>query len=185
MAKPRFFTQVTTALGLLVGLKSPAHGELQIGQIAPHFELKNHRGESFSLEKRRGAWTILFFYPKAETPGCTKQACAYRDAIEIVRKLGAEVYGISTDTVDAQAQFHKNQNLNFDLLADTEGKVVNTYGTKMPAMNISKRWTFVLDPELKIRHIDTSVDPVKDVEKMAEVIRNLQNKDKTPSKGVF
>lgn len=146
--------------------------DLKVGDPAPKFIAKTHEGKDFSLESRKGKWTVLYFYPKADTPGCTKQACAFRDSIKKIRDQGAEVYGISSDSVEAQAKFHKKHHLNFPLLADPKSKIIRQYGAKMMAVNLSKRWTFIIDPELRIRTIDKEVDPVKDAGKVtAEIIR--------------
>lgn len=165
-------------LCLMTAITSLAHAEISEGTKAPLFELKTHTGSSFSLAGQKGKWTVLYFYPKAETPGCTKQACAFRDNIKKITSLGADVYGISTDTVEAQAGFHKNHQLNFTLLADAEGKVTEMYGTKMPVLKMSKRWTFIIDPELVIRSINKEVDPVKDADNVAAKIINLQKNKK-------
>ncbi len=147
---------------------------LKIGDPAPVFKAKTDSGADFDLATRKGSWTILYFYPKAGTPGCTKQACAFRDNIKKIHDQGAEVYGISSDTVESQAKFHKEHNLNFSLLADPKDEVINTYGTKMPLLPLSKRWTFVIDPDLKIRSIEKDVDPVLDSTKTAQLITSLK-----------
>lgn len=146
----------------------------KVGDPAPLFKTFTHEGKEFDLASRKGKWTVLYFYPKAGTPGCTKQACAFRDSIEVIRKEGAEVYGISSDSVKAQAKFHEEHHLNFTLLADEKAKVIRQYGTKIMAVNFSKRWTFIIDPELKIRAIDKDVDPVKDPEKVQKEIQRLK-----------
>ncbi len=144
--------------------------ELKVGDSAPLFSTQTHEGKSFELASRRGKWTVLYFYPKAQTPGCTKQACAFRDSIDVIRKLDAEVYGVSSDTVQDQAKFHKHEHLNFPLLADADLKIISAYGTKLPGLNFSRRWTFIIDPELKVRSIDHDVDPVLDAKKTADQI---------------
>lgn len=149
----------------------------KVGDPAPLFELKNQDDKLFKLADRRDqGWTVLYFYPKAETPGCTKQACAFRDAVEQIRQLKAEVYGISTDSVSSQAKFHKHHQLKFDLLADPDAIATKKYDVKMPLINMSKRWTFILDPELKIRWINDKVDPVQDAKMVSEKLKELQSK---------
>lgn len=150
--------------------------ELKTMDKAPIFKTKTHEGKDFDLGSRKSKWTVLYFYPKAETPGCTKQACAFRDNIDRIREQGADVYGISTDTVEAQKAFHAKHSLNFTLLADPEAKIVEQYGTKMTALKMSKRWTFIIDPELRIRHIGRDVDPVLDSEKVAAQIMAFKQK---------
>lgn len=148
--------------------------ELKVGDQAPQFQVKDQAGGDFKLENRKGKWTVLFFYPKAGTPGCTKQACAFRDNIKKITEQNAEVFGISADTVEAQAKFHKEHRLNFTLLADSDSKVIKAYGSKMPVLSMSKRWTFIIDPELKIRLIEKDVDPVLDSLRTAEKLTALQ-----------
>ncbi|HVJ65109.1 MAG TPA: peroxiredoxin [Bdellovibrionota bacterium] len=145
-----------------------------VGDAAPVFQLKTHENQDFDLAKRKGQWTVLYFYPKSGTPGCTKQACAFRDNIKKVRDQGAEVYGISTDSVESQAKFHKEHALNFTILADADAKVTSAYGAKMPVVKVSKRWTFIVDPELKIRAIEKDVDPVLDAERVAKTLASLK-----------
>ena len=155
-------------------------GGLQPDRSAPSFTLKNQAGKEFKLESRRGKWTVLYFYPKSETPGCTKQACAFRDGLAKIRKLGAEVYGVSVNSVQDQSKFHQHHHLNFDVLADENGEVTELYGVKMPIVKMAKRWTFLIDPELKIRAIDKDVDPVKDPDHVVENLKKLQEKAATP-----
>lgn len=149
--------------------------DVKLNDPAPLFKVKNHTGAEFDLATRKGKWTVLYFYPKAGTPGCTKQACAFRDSIQKIRDLGAEVYGISTDTVEDQAKFHKQHRLTFDLLADADAKVTELYGAKMPLVKISKRWTFIIDPQLKIRNVLKDVDPAMDSERVVAEITKLKH----------
>ncbi|MES2856315.1 MAG: peroxiredoxin [Bdellovibrionota bacterium] len=151
-----------------------AYGSLESGADAPVFKTQTHDGKTFDLTDRKGSWTVLYFYPKADTPGCTKQACAFRDTIKKIRDLGADVFGISADSVEAQAAFHKKHSLNFTLLADPDSKVITSYGTKMPVVGMSKRQTFIIGPDLKVKHIETDVDPVKDAAYVADVLTSLQ-----------
>jgi peroxiredoxin Q/BCP len=150
-------------------------------QKAPLFTATTHEGTPFSLAERQGkGWTVLFFYPKADTPGCTRQACAFRDSIRVIRELGAEVYGISGDTIEDQAAFHAKHHLTFTLLADPAAEVISAYGAKYPLLKVARRWTFVLDPELRIRWVDKDVDPMLDARRVAEQIRALQGGQPTP-----
>lgn len=167
--------KILFTLTLLQSLLGYANAELKINDSAPIFKLQTHEGTAFDLNSRKGLWTVLYFFPKAETPGCTKQACAFRDNIKKIRVLNADVFGISTDTVVNQEAFHKNHNLNFTLLADPKVEVTNLYGSKMPILSMSKRWTYIIDPELKIRSIDRDVDPVLDADKVAKKIKELQS----------
>jgi len=160
---------------LLLGFAglSPA-SELKLGDRAPGFKLQTDEGADFDLQLRKGKWTVLYFYPKADTPGCTKQACAFRDNIGQIRKLGAEIFGVSADSIEALKRFKKNHALNFPLLADPELAAINAYGTKMPVVSMSKRWTFIIGPDLRIRAIEKDVDPVLDAQHVAEALKKLQ-----------
>jgi len=148
--------------------------DLKVGDSAPDFSLKTHDGKDFKLSDRKGKWTVLYFYPKAETPGCTKQACAFRDSIKLIQDLNADVFGVSSDSVEDIAKFHKKENLNFILLSDSEGEVIEKFGAKMTLMKMAKRWTFIVDSNLIIRHIEKNVDPVADVVNTAKKIKELQ-----------
>lgn len=172
----RRLTIFSSILGGFMMLETTHAAELKVNDPAPLFATKTHEGKDFDLKSRKGQWTVLYFYPKAGTPGCTKQACAFRDNIDKIRAQGADVFGISADTVDEQAAFHKKHQLNFTLLADPEDKIILLYGTKMPMVKLSKRWTFVVNPELKIKAIEKDVDPVVDSEKIADLISLLKLK---------
>ena len=163
------------AASILLNVKVSRADELEVGQDAPLFHLIDNQGNDFSLAARKDqGWTVLYFYPKAETPGCTKQACSFRDAIDVIHLLNAEVYGISADGVEDIAAFHKNHQLKFPLLADPNGEVINKYGAMMPKVGMAKRWTFIIDPKLKIRAIERDVDPAVDAKRVADTIRGLQ-----------
>jgi len=154
-----------------------AAARLKAGDAAPVFSVSQDDGSVFSLEARKGkGWTVLYFYPKAETPGCTAQACAFRDNIKFIREQGAEVYGVSTDAQPKLSEFRKHHNLNFPLLSDSKAEVVTMYGVKMPFVDIAKRWTFLIDPQLKIRWIDNAVDPAQDAKNVADKLRELKAK---------
>lgn len=170
------FTQMSLVFLLSVAACfSSAQAVPKVGENAPLFEIKNQEGKTFKLADRTGkGWTVLFFYPKAGTPGCTKQACGFRDSIKSIRSQNAEVFGISADTVEAQAKFHKEHNLAFPLLADPNTEVIKKYDAKMLGVDMAKRWTFILDPQLKIRWFDDNVDPVLDAKKVSERLATLQ-----------
>ena len=101
-----------------------AFASAEVGQAAPDFTLTDVTGKTHKLSDYRGKTVVLWFYPKADTPGCTAQACAFRDSIKVIRAEGAEVYGISTDTVESQAAFHEKHRLAFPLLADPDRHMV-------------------------------------------------------------
>ena len=153
-----------------------------VGKASPLFELKNQEGKAFSLADRKGkGFTVLFFYPKAGTPGCTKQACAFRDSIKVIRNEGAEVYGISADDVAAQKKFHDEHKMTFDLISDAEGKIIQAYDVKMPVITMAKRQTFVLDKNLIVRRHFENVDPALDAKNVAASIAELKKEDESKS----
>ncbi len=167
----------------LISMTSQADTPAAPSLAAPLFSAKNQDGVDFKLESRKGVgFTVLFFYPKAGTPGCTKQACAFRDSIKVIRDLGAEVYGISADDIHAQKKFHDEHHMTFDLLSDSEGKVIQLYGVKMPVITMAKRQTFVLDKELVIRKHFEDVDPAVDAKNVALVISQIQAADAARNK---
>lgn len=164
---------VIAAIVFVLGSNARAN-ELKVGDAAPEFKAKTQDGTPFDLASRKGAWTVLYFYPKAGTPGCTKQACSFRDNIKKITDQGAAVYGVSADSVEAQLAFHKEHRLNFDLLADPDESIIKAFGTKMPLLPMSKRWTFIVGPDLKIRSVAKDVDPVLDSENTAKSIAALK-----------
>ncbi|HAH05902.1 MAG TPA: peroxiredoxin [Elusimicrobia bacterium] len=161
------------ALAALFAPAALSAAELKAGDPAPPFTAKTDQGKPFDLKERAGKWTVLYFYPKSGTPGCTKQACAFRDALEPIGKLGAEVFGISKDSVKNQKKFVEKHKLTFTLLADPDGKILSAYGAK-GMLGWAKRWTFILGPDLKVRWVEKDVDPALDAEKVAEALRKLQ-----------
>lgn len=163
-------------LSLVVAISSAWGGEMKVGDKAPPFQVKNQDGKDFDLVERQGLWTVLYFYPKADTPGCTKQACAFRDNLNEVRDLGAEVFGISVNSQEEQKKFHDKHQLNFVLLADDKGKVGELYGAKTTKSEMSRRWTFIIGPDLTILDIDRNVDPVKDPKHVVSRLKSLQKK---------
>lgn len=148
--------------------------DLKIGDPAPLFTLKTDEGKDFDLSSREGQWTILYFYPKAGTPGCTAQAKSFRDELPQIEKLGVKVFGISTDDVKAQEEFKRALGLGFTLLADPEGKAVALYGSKFPIFNYSKRWSFIIGPDLKIRFIERDVEAKEDAKHLMEELKKLK-----------
>lgn len=159
---------------VLLSAHAATGNDVKPGDPAPIFRARTQDGVDFDLAQRKGQWTVLYFYPKAATPGCTKQADGFRDGIAAIRDQGADVFGISTDTVEAQAQFHRDEQLPFTLLADPDGAVAEMYGAKMPLLAVAKRWTFIIDPHLTIRQIERDVDPPTDAQRVVGAIAALK-----------
>lgn len=132
-----------------------------VGQPAPEFELPDQDGQLHSLEDYRDRWVVLYFYPKDETPGCTTEACEFRDNIFAFRDLNVQILGVSLDDVESHKAFAENHSLPFPLLADTEGTAADAYGvkTRMMGFTVAKRQTFLIGPDGTIvRHYE-EVDP--------------------------
>lgn len=146
---------------LICGAQAVASDQPEVGAAAPDFELPDQDGQLHSLEDYRDSWVVLYFYPKDETPGCTTEACEFRDNIFAYRRLNAQILGVSLDDVESHAAFAENHGLPFPLLADTEGTVADAYGvkTRMMGMTIAKRQTFLIDPEGKVARHYEKVDP--------------------------
>lgn len=128
--------------------------KLQVGDEAPNFELLNQDGDEVELMSYRGKkHVVLYFYPKDETPGCTKEACGFRDSYELFVAAGAEVIGVSADSVDSHKLFALNRRLPFQLLSDLKNSIRKKYGVSGSWLGlIPGRETFVIDKEGMIRH---------------------------------
>lgn len=144
------------------------------GDKAPLFTLKNQDGESVALKDLQGQKVVLYFYPKDDTPGCTKQACNIRDNSKVLKKHKISVYGISPDDVESHQNFIKKFKLNFQLLADPKKKAIekygvwvekNMYGNKFMGI---KRTTFLINEDGKIHHI---IKGVKTAEQTEQILK--------------
>ncbi len=148
---------------------------LQLGQPAPDFTLKTTTGESFQLSSLRGRHVVLYFYPKDDTPGCTAQACSFRDQYEDFKDLGAEVVGISSDSEKSHQKFTAKHSLPFQLLADEKGDVRKLYEVPRALLGLLPgRVTYVIDSKGIIRYIFNSLSGATDhVRKTKEVLAGL------------
>lgn len=146
------------------------------GDPAPGFELRDQNGDLHSLEDYRDKWVALYFYPKDDTPGCTTEACEFRDNIFAFRELGCQVLGVSLDDEVSHKEFAEKYSLPFPLLADTEGVTASAYGvkSKMFGMTIAKRQTFLIDPAGQIVKHYEKVDPDEHTEQLLADLRALQ-----------
>ena len=159
---------------IVPGLTAMASEQLTVGDRAPEFELPDQDGQLHSLEDYRDQWVVLYFYPKDETPGCTTEACEFRDNIFEFKKINAQILGVSLDDVASHQKFAENHNLPFPLLADTEGKASEAYGvkTKMFGMTVAKRQTFLIAPDGTIaKHYET----VKPADHSMQVLADLKS----------
>lgn len=146
-------------------------------KIAPDFQLLDQNGDKHSLKQYRGQWVILYFYPKDDTPGCTVEACSFRDTFPTLKRAGIMVLGVSIDPVKKHAKFVEKYELPFTLLSDEEKVVVDLYGVwgKKKFMGReymgTNRVSFLIDPKGKLVKI---YDPVKPAEHANEVLADVQ-----------
>lgn len=139
-----------------------------VGQEAPAWQATDQSGASHTSDEYRGRWLVLYFYPKDDTPGCTKEACSFRDAAEELPEEVA-VVGVSGDSEASHQRFAEKYRLPFTLLADLEKKIIGAYGTD--GVSLPKRTTFLIDPHGRIAKIYEKVAPA---EHAAVVIQDLK-----------
>jgi len=149
---------------------------LKVDDIAPNFTLPDQEGKLHTLEDYRGKWVVLYFYPKDDTPGCTKEACSFRDEKSHLEELGAVVLGVSADDVKSHRKFHAKHGLNFPLLANPEKDMICAYGAWGTKSLYGKeyqgvfRCTYLIDPKGRVARV---WDKVKPDEHALEVARAL------------
>ena len=150
--------------------------EPKVGQKAPDFTLMDDSGNQVKLGDLKGKKVVLYFYPKDDTPGCTKEACAFRDGISQIKKKGAVVLGVSADSVASHKKFKDKFDLNFPLLADTDRKIIEAYDVwKEKSMYGRKymgieRTTFVIGKDGKITHIFPKVKVAEHADEVLEAL---------------
>jgi thioredoxin-dependent peroxiredoxin len=155
---------------------------LQPGDVAPDFTLPDQTGVERRLSDYRGNWVVIFFYPKDDTPGCTREACNFRDRHDELRRLGATVLGISVDPVRRHQKFIDKYDLPFTLLSDEEKSVVRLYGVWGEKRFMGRlfdgthRVSFLIDPEGRIARVYPKVKPDTHTD---EVIRDLEEERRT------
>jgi thioredoxin-dependent peroxiredoxin len=154
--------------------------KLKPGDKAPAFQGQTDEGKPWKSKDHVGKKIlIVYFYPKDMTPGCTKQACNYRDAQEELKDKKVEVIGVSGDTVESHKRFKEEHDLNFTLLADPKGEIAKAFGVPAKELAgglIASRWTFIIGPDGKIAHKDEKVDASKDTATVLKVVEELQKK---------
>src|SRR6056300_1757446 len=146
---------------LVLNVTALASEPFAAGQAAPEFELSDQHGQLHSLEDYRDQWVVLYFYPKDDTPGCTTEACEFRDNIFAYKDLNAQILGVSLDDIESHKAFAEEFGLPFPLLADVEGLTSTSYGvkTRMFGMTVAKRQTFIIGPDGLIAKHYEKVDP--------------------------
>jgi peroxiredoxin Q/BCP len=165
------------ALVFLISKQSEAANTPKPGDTAPDFRLVDQNGTIRSLSDFSGQWVVLYFYPKDDTPGCTKEACSFRDDLTTLEKLGAKVVGVSVDDSDSHSKFASKYHLPFPLLADADGRVADSYGalTNLLLLKIAKRYTFLIDPKGKIAKVYLSVDTSRHSQEIVDDLKKLSH----------
>lgn len=145
------------------------------GDKAPLVTGKDQDGKTWKLENSLGKKIVLlYFYPKDDTPGCTKEACGFRDQMDAFKKDKVEVIGVSFDSEESHKQFIAKHNLNFSLLADTDGKIADAFGVRVPNGNKARRVSFLVGLDGKIAHVTDSPQADAHLSQMKEAIEKLK-----------
>jgi len=153
---------------------------LSVGDIAPNFTLPDQDGRSHTLEDYRGRWVVLYFYPKDDTPGCTKEACNFRDEKGRLEELGAVVLGVSADDVESHGRFHSKYGLNFPLLSDSQKNMIRAYGAWGTKTMYGReyegvlRCTYLIDPQGRVARVWDKVKPDAHALEVAEALIELR-----------
>lgn len=155
------FSSLAAALWLTLLAAAASAEQPTVGEAAPDFELKDQDGEIHAIEDYRGKWVALYFYPKDGTPGCTTEACEFRDNIFAFRNKDCQILGVSLDDEESHKEFSEKHGLPFPLLADTDGSTAEAYGVKsrMLGFTVAKRQTFLIDPDGNVARHYENVDP--------------------------
>jgi peroxiredoxin Q/BCP len=166
-------------LGCLLGFVAmfSAHAaELAPGMPAPAFALNDQEGKPHRLDDYRGRWVVLYFYPKDDTPGCTKEACNFRDDMPALRALGVQILGVSLDSSKSHSEFATKYSLPFPLLADISGETTRAYDAMFSFGPIkrAKRHTFIIAPDGKIARIYRDVKPQEHSREIIDDVKKLQ-----------
>jgi thioredoxin-dependent peroxiredoxin len=172
---------VLMALWFALRLFRKSNAMPAVGAGAPDFMLPSQQGDIVSLKNYRGSWVVLYFYPKDQTPGCTREAHNFQSDLSKYVERHAVILGVSVDSADSHKKFCAKEGLNFKLLADTDGAVSRVYGslTKLGFVKFSARHTFLIDPEGRIVKIYTSVDPARHSEEVLSALNQFE-KPSTP-----
>ena len=151
--------------------------QIKVGSKAPNFTLSDQNSIQHQLSDYEGSWVILYFYPKDDTPGCTTQACDFRDAVKRIIASKSNVFGVSLDSVESHKRFADKNNLPFSLLSDESGEVSEAYDSLNNFMSFksAKRNTFIIDPDGKVAKIYLSVKPSTHSQMVLNDLNQLQN----------
>ena len=150
---------------------------MEINDKAPEFTSLDQNGEKIALKDFHGRWVVLYFYPRADTPGCTIEACSFRDSFKKLQRTDAVVLGVSPDTPKAQKKFEEKYDLPFTLVADDDKTICNAYGVIQEKNMYGKkvmgvaRTTFIIGPDGRIKHIFKKVKPEGHADEVLEYLK--------------
>ncbi len=173
MKKSKF----SSVAALLVVLFTQVVMAISAGEVAPDFSAKNQDGKTINIKDQRGKYVLMFFYPKDETPGCTKQACALRDQYAEIKKMNAVVFGISRQDEKSHKAFASKHKLPFDLLVDADGTIGRLYGVgSMPVVGFSQRQSILIGPDGKVIRFYETVEPETHAGEVLKDLKKAQGK---------
>ena len=169
---------LTAVISIFVWADAYTDTQPSVGESAPSFKLKDQNGDWHTLGDYKGKYVVLFFYPKDGTPGCTTEACNFRDNIFAFDDLDTQILGISLDDVESHKEFSEKYSLPYPILADMEKESAVDYGVlgKFMMMTITKRESFIIDPDGVIVKHYKNVDPDKHTDEVIEELKSLQKK---------
>jgi peroxiredoxin Q/BCP len=176
--------RIASRLGRIVALalfgsavlcRADAGAMPKVGDQAPLVTGKNQDGKTWKLASFIGRKIVLlYFYPKDDTPGCTKEACGFRDRMDELKKDKVEVVGVSFDSPESHQKFIEKYRLNFPLLADTDGKIAEAYGVRISGRNVARRVSFLIGLDGKIAHVTDSPQADVHVSEMKDAVAKLK-----------
>jgi peroxiredoxin Q/BCP len=147
----------------------------QVGDQAAKIQAVDQDGKTWKLEDVLGKKVVLlYFYPKDDTPGCTKEACGFRDRIADLKKENVEVVGVSFDSPESHQKFISKYHLNFPLLADTDGKIADAYGVRMTGKDMARRVSFLIGTDGKIVHVTDTMNADTHLAEMKDAVEKLK-----------
>ena len=162
------------AVSIFSLLAGSAHAAMPaVGQPAPAFSSVDQDGKPISLADFKGKPVVLYFYPKDDTPGCTKEACSFRDGYAEIQATGAVILGVSADDAKSHKAFAEKFHLPFQLVADADHKIIDSYGVKMPLLSMAKRTTFIIDKDGIVRKVFEGVSPATHEPEVLAALKTL------------
>ena len=165
-----------TLMLLIVCLGAVQAYSIEVGQPAPDTSLPSTSGKAVKLSDFKGSWVVLYFYPKAFTPGCTAESCSLRDANDEIKQRGAVILGVSADDLETQKQFKAKHNMPFDLLSDSKREMAKAFKTLALGGLFTQRKTFIINPEGRIAYIFDQVNPAMHSQQVLTILKQLQAK---------